>query len=278
MDGVPEQFSCEQDRALFRHLPGVSGVELYRAHITRHAFEPHTHEAFGIGTIDSGAERFRYRGAQHLAPTQSLVLMNPDELHTGESASEGGWQYRMIYIEPQRLAELTGETGWWFEQAVRHDPPRALRLAQLLAALWQTDDALCIDGLLLSLCELLRPHARIALPLSSEAPHRFEIVRDYLRANLAERITLPQLSSLVSLTPWHFQRQFKSLYHVTPHQMLMAYRLYQASQLLIAGTPPAEVAVAVGLTDQAHLTRSFAGRYGITPARYQKQVRQSAAR
>ncbi|MEJ5075105.1 AraC family transcriptional regulator [Erwinia rhapontici] len=273
MEGVPEQFSYEQDRASFRHLSGQQGVELYRAHITRYAFEPHTHEAFGIGTIDRGAERFRYRGVQHVAPVDSLVLMNPDELHTGESATEGGWQYRMIYIEPQRLAALTGETGWWFEQAVCHDPQRAAQLSRLLENLWQTDDPLTTDGLLLTLCDLLRPHARIARPLAAEPRHRFDQVRDYLRAHFSERITLDTLAALVSLSPYHFQRQFKAHYHVTPHQMLMAFRLYQASQLLRAGLPAAEVAAAVGLTDQAHLTRSFAGRYGITPSRYQKQVR-----
>lgn len=42
-------------------------LELYHAHISDYAFEPHTHEAFGIGTIETGAERFRYRGTQHLA-------------------------------------------------------------------------------------------------------------------------------------------------------------------------------------------------------------------
>lgn len=275
MEGVPDQFCYEQDRASFRHLPGVHGVELYRAHITHYAFEPHTHEAFGIGTIDRGAERFRYRGELHLAPVDSLVLMNPDELHTGESASEGGWQYRMIYLEPQRLAVLTGEDGWWFDRAVRHHPQHARDISLILAGLWQTDDALAIDGLLLSLCDVLRPHARNVRPAEALTRHRFDRVRDYLRDNLAERITLSDLSVLMSLSPWHFQRQFKAQFHVTPHQMLMAFRLYQARLLLIDGMPSADVAAAVGLTDQAHLTRSFAARYGITPARYQMQVRQS---
>ncbi len=31
--------------------------------------------------------------------------------------------------------------------------------------------------------------------------------------------------------------------------------------------PAAEVAIAVGLTDQSHLTRAFTQRYGITPVR-----------
>lgn len=157
---------------------------------------------------------------------------------------------------------------------MRHHPQHARLLSALLTRLWQSADELEIDGLLLSLCDMLRPHARNVRPANTSARHRFDRVREYLRDNLAERMTLHDLSALVSLSPYHFQRQFKAQYHVTPHQMLMAFRLYQASQLLTEGMPAAEVAAAVGLTDQAHLTRSFVGRYGITPARYQKQVRQ----
>lgn len=53
----------------------------------------------------------------------------------------------------------------------------------------------------------------------------------------------------------------------------MALRLFEAKQGLAAGKAPAEVAADVGLADQAHLTRAFARRYGVTPARYQRQVR-----
>lgn len=275
MQGVPEQFCDEKDRAQFRQLETLPGVELYQAHISRYAFEPHTHEAFGIGTIVAGAERFRYRGAQHVAPAQSLVLMNPDELHTGESAAEEGWQYRMIYLEPERLAQLTGERGWWFSEVVKYDPQRAHQVSQLLADLWQTRDPLAQDGLLCSLIAALRPYARIAEPASQEGSHRFDRVKSYLRENLASTVTLADLAAEVSLSPYHFQRQFKAHFHVTPHQMLMAFRLYRAKQLLADGFAAADVAVLVGLTDQAHLTKTFANRYGITPSRYQKQVQLS---
>ncbi|MEI2265850.1 AraC family transcriptional regulator [Erwinia sp. CGal63] len=273
MQGVPAQFSDETDRARFRQLDGLTGVELYHAHISRYAFEPHTHEAFGIGTIDAGAERFRYRGALHTAPAQSLVLMNPDELHTGESASEEGWRYRMIYLSPDRLAALTGERGWWFTDAVRYDPQRALRLSALLAMLWQPQEPLARDSLLLAAVDLLRPCARIADRVLPEPAHRFDRIKEYLRDNLAASVTLDELAALASLSPYHFQRQFKAQYHVTPHQMLMAFRLFRAKELLALGVPAADVALSVGLTDQAHLTRSFANRYGTTPVRYQKQVR-----
>ncbi|MFV9687508.1 AraC family transcriptional regulator [Pantoea graminicola] len=274
MEGVPASFPYEKDRACFRQPAGLPGVELYQAHISRYAFEPHTHEAFGIGTIEAGAQRFRYRGTQYTAPVNSLVTMNPDELHTGESACEEGWRYQMIYIQPQRMEELTGDRGWWFNEALLTDPRVAQPLSRTLAGLWQAESELARHGLLAELLLQIRPLARMASPGRIETGHRFDLVRDYLRANLAEPVRLDELAALASLSPWHFLRAFRQHYHVTPHQMLMAFRLYEAKQRLARGEPAASVAAAVGLTDQAHLTRAFAHRYGITPGRYQKQVRQ----
>ena len=79
-------------------------MELYHAHISRYAFEPHTHEAFGIGAIEAGARSaFATAARQHVAAAHSVVTMNPDELHTGEAETADGWRYRMIYLEPDRL-------------------------------------------------------------------------------------------------------------------------------------------------------------------------------
>lgn len=272
MQGVPAHFADAQDAAEFRQPAHRAGIELYRAHIVRHAFEPHTHEAYGLGAIETGVERFRYRGSDHLAPPDSLVLMNPDVLHTGRAETEGGWRYRMVYVDPDVAEEITGDRGWWFEQAVRHDPARARRISARLDALWLAGDELDFDSQLFALLAEFRDHARVARPEREQAPVRFAPVIDYLHAHLADRIGLEQLAAVAGLSPFHFLRQFRRQYHVTPQQMLMALRLYRAKRLLAAGAAPAQAALDSGLADQAHLTRAFSRRYGITPARYQRQI------
>ena len=289
---MPDHFDHPLDAAEFKRPAHRPGVELYRAHIVRHAFEPHTHDAFGLGAIESGVERFRYRGAEHLAPADTLVLMNPDELHTGRAETAGGWRYRMLYLDDGVLEQLTGERGWWFAEALDRDAARARRASRLLRQLWHAledggppqgrepecearrppGDPLAFDGLLLELIDELRPSARIARPARHEGSARFAPVIEYLRAHLAERITLDELAAVAGLSPFHFLRQFKRAHHATPQQMLMAWRLFEAKRLLAAADAPAQVAAAVGLTDQAHLTRAFANRYGVTPARYQEQL------
>lgn len=273
MQGVPFPLASRRDAAEFRLAAHRPGVELYRAHIVRHAFEPHTHDGFGLGAIESGAERFRYRGAEHLAPPDSVVMMNPDELHTGRAETEDGWLYRMVYIEPDAVAEVTGEHGWWFSDVVREDLPSARRVTVLLDALWHASEPLAFDSLLLELLALFRRHARVPRKADDGRATRFAPVVDYLHAHLARRLTLEELAAVAGLSPFHFLRQFQAQHHATPQQMLMAFRLAEAKRQLSRGERPAQVAAAVGLADQAHLTRSFAQRYGVTPARYQRELR-----
>ncbi|MGO4503174.1 MULTISPECIES: AraC family ligand binding domain-containing protein [unclassified Dyella] len=273
MQGVPSTFSSQRDEAEFRLVAHRPGVELYRAHIVRHAFDPHTHDGFGLGAIESGVERFRYRGADHLAPADSVVMMNPDELHTGRAETHGGWHYRMAYIEPSVVAEVMGESAWWFSDVVREDLPSARRVTELLDALWRAREPLAFDSLLYQLLSQFRRHARVPLKATDGRAARFAPVVDYLHEHLAHRLTLDELAGVAGLSPFHFLRQFQAQHHATPQQMLMAFRLAEAKRLLSRGESPAQIAAAVGLTDQAHLTRAFARRYGVTPARYQRAVR-----
>lgn len=280
MNGVPQRFEHATDQAAFKRPAHRTGVELYQAHIVRHAFEPHTHEAFGLGAIESGVERFRYRGSEHLAPRDTLVLMNPDELHTGRAETAHGWRYRMVYLDAALLEEISGERGWWFADAVGRDAPRARRVGSLLQAMWAAPDGLAFDSALSALVDTLRPFARgtrdegrrTAPRFASRAGSRFDPVLALIRARLGESLTLDELAGAAGLSPFHFLREFKRAHHATPRQMLMALRLFDAKERLAAGEAPAAVAAASGLADQAHLTRAFARRYGVTPARYQQQL------
>ncbi len=133
--GVPQAFDSPRDRALYRRVPHRPGVELYRAEIVDHAFAPHAHDAFGIGAVEWGVERFRYRGSDHLAGPGSLVLMDDDELHTGRADTDQGWRYRMVYVDAPLLAELCGQPVQRFAQPAVDDPALGLRVTTALDGL-----------------------------------------------------------------------------------------------------------------------------------------------
>ncbi len=65
-----------------------------------------------MGVIERGAQSFyRTAGGNHIAPQDSIILVNADEVHTGHSAVEGGWAYKAMYPLPEQFATVAKEIG-----------------------------------------------------------------------------------------------------------------------------------------------------------------------
>jgi AraC family transcriptional regulator len=95
---------------------------------------------------------------------------------------------------------------------------------------------------------------------------RLAAVLDRIEDTLAERITIEELAGFVGTSAAHFAREFRRLTQKTPHQFIVQRRLERARRLLLAGRPIRDVAIECGFADQAHLTRVFKQRFGVTPA------------
>ena len=263
----------------FRCSPHQAGVELYTARLVEHVFAPHVHEGFSIGVIEQGVERFRYRGADHLAGAGTLVFLNPDEPHTGQAEVDAGWRYHMLYLDGETLARLVG-APCHFRAATAVDPQRAARFVRAFGRLWQAREPLAFQG------ELVQVLQDIAARYGSAAPRqragvgrrRFARVTDYIEAHLDAPLSLDTLAQLAGLSLAHFARAFAAEYHLTPHRYVQARRVARAKRLLAAHCPPAQAAAAAGLTDQSHLTRWFRQAYGVTPSQYQEQIGTRPAR
>ena len=97
------------ERAKFWLDRQLGDMELLDATYVTHSFSRHVHEGFAIGVIEEGAECFYYRGAEHVAPAGSIVVIEPGEIHTGHAVRETGWTYRTLYPDAALLA--TGRYG-----------------------------------------------------------------------------------------------------------------------------------------------------------------------
>src|ERR1700730_705909 len=97
------------EQAKFWRDTTLSNLELLRATYVTHTFAPHTHEGYVIGVVEQGAEQFQYRRKKHVAPTGSIVLINPGEMHTGSSATEDGWTYRTFYPSTELLQQAASQ-------------------------------------------------------------------------------------------------------------------------------------------------------------------------
>jgi AraC-like DNA-binding protein len=97
-------------------------------------------------------------------------------------------------------------------------------------------------------------------------------VREYVQVHLDESIDLSMLAAAAGLSMHHFAREFKHSTGVTPHHYLIQKRVERAQQMLVAqtGLSLAEIACAVGFSDQGHLARHFRGLLGITPREFRR--------
>lgn len=99
-------------------------------------------------------------------------------------------------------------------------------------------------------------------------------VADFIETHLADDIDIGRLASVAGLSLWHFARAFKISTRVTPHQFVINRRLALGRELLHAKhSSIAVIAIACGFADQAHFSRSFQARHGLTPGEYRRRAR-----
>jgi AraC family transcriptional regulator len=93
----------------------------------------------------------------------------------------------------------------------------------------------------------------------------------YIEANLESKMDIDDLANVVALSRSHFSRAFKHSVGLSPMEYVVVRRVERA-KLMISETrePLAEVALACGFADQAHLNRRFRDIVGISPGRWRR--------
>jgi AraC-like DNA-binding protein len=254
----------------WRH-PAVSGVDLMRARFVRHGFARHTHETFALGVVRAGTNDLWVGGVRHVISTGGVVLLNPEEVHTGGPIDDVGWAYRVFYPSVDVVAAATGCRDPWFTRSIVADPAAAAVLGQAhLAA--ESADRLASETLLTTALSLLWQGygggRRVTEPPGGG--REVAAARDVLHDRLVDPPSLDELATLVGTSRFALLRAFRARYGLPPHAYLNQLRVRQARTLLDDGVPAAAVAVAVGFADQSHLSRHFRRLVGLAPGRYQR--------
>jgi AraC-like DNA-binding protein len=111
-----------------------------------------------------------------------------------------------------------------------------------------------------------------AVPSPSPQASSLSRVRDHLRDNSSDPVTIADLAALAGLTESHLIRAFHREFGLPPHAYHLRRRLAAASELLASGLSVSTVAYECGFADQSHLSRKFKEVYGLTPAAWATAV------
>lgn len=262
-------------------VPQLDGLQLLRANFVTYAFKRHMHDYFVIGMIEEGVQQFAYRRSQYVTPTTGLIVINPGEAHTGESAVPAGFRYRALYPEAEIMRQIASEIKGrqtdipFFSTPVIQDTALFEEIRRLHTNLEANLPALEYQSRYLwTMAQLIRRHADSRLNPNSVKRERAEVrrIRGYIDEHYGEDIKLADLTALVNWNAYYLLRVFRNEVGLPPHAYLENVRV-KAAQRLLAGTLSiAEVAYTTGFSSQSHLTTTFKRLIGVTPGQYARQV------
>lgn len=258
-----------------------TGIETLRAHFEGHAYDPHWHDSYLVGVTEQGAQQFNCRRQRLVSMPEQVFLLEPGDIHDGDAPSEGGFTYRLLYLDPlwierelsQVFEHAPSNSVLSFAQNLTDDP----RLAQATLFAFQalhTQDLRIVrqaglDGLLVNLTRHL--HWRQRDGNDPRLPGVALRAREYLHAHCHRDLGMDELAQACGVDRFRLTRAFKAAFGLPPHAYLVQLRLASARRQLAGGAQPAEVAADLGFADQSHLGRWFVRAYGLTPAAYRRR-------
>jgi AraC-like DNA-binding protein len=245
----------------------------------RVCYARHSHETFSVGLIDSGASTYINGRHQCRIDAGTLVLMNPGDVHACNPIEDQPWAYRMLYVDAGWLADLQAELGVGssefrcFASIMTRDPLLQAGFRRFHAVL--TDDH--ADQMLKHSAAVEffgAMHRRLGMePVAPVSDSKLRRAAEFIADNYQRSLKLEEICLMAGVSPSGLIRSFKKHYGTTPHAYLTNRRVQFARAELRRGIPIAEVALAAGFADQAHLQRAFKQLLAATPGHYRGQRR-----
>jgi len=260
----------------------LGGLEMINAQYGHKNFAKHCHESYTISVIETGGQKFFRSGSEHFAPEHSIILVNADDVHTGQAANGIGWSYQAIYPLETHFNKLAKNIGWhhefapYFPEAVVFDPQLANELRQLFYCLKHQSNRLHKEMLFNDvLTKLMVKHGKTKKHINKIPTSKIAIlkVKAYLDEHMSENISLDSLAVNFGVSSFHLVRQFRQLFGLPPHAYQIQQRLKHAKLLLKKGFSVVDASTTTGFHDQSHFHRHFKRVMGITPGNYAKIVK-----
>ena len=254
-------------------MPGAQAVLAN----SRRTFARHAHEHFGIGVVERGGQVSHSGRGQVEAGIGDVITVNPGEVHDGTPVGGAGRAWRILYLDPPvvayALADVWAAGHGQFElsRPVLRDGRACGLVRRLFDAVTLSRDTMRQEELLLA---ALAAVGGERTPRATRAM-RPEIARarSLIDDDPAAVVTLAGLAAASGLGRFQLLRGFARATGLTPHAYIVQRRVELARRLVAAGTALADAAAASGFSDQSHMTRAFASRYGLTPGAYAATAR-----
>jgi AraC family transcriptional regulator len=235
---------------------------------------PHRHLEPRVVVVLGGTIDERCGRASRTCRTGTVIYRPAGELHSDTFTSRAG-AYLSVAM-PEVWLERTASCGFRLTDSHTIRSGRAIAIARTMGIELAARDRwsqLSLQGLTL---ELLAELARERNSAHEARPRWIETVCSAVREHPERRWSLAELAAVAGVHPSHLVRAFRAHTRMTVGDFLRLERV-EAARALIERTSLsfADISVATGFCDQAHLTRVFRRYFSLTPSAYRRATRSS---
>ena len=243
------------------------------------AFNKHFHEEYSIGLICNGSHSFATKERKFTIQKDLIRIINPYELH---STYQSSWSYINFMPTIDLLNTVVADISmnnfkedYTIFRSVINDSMAVMYFKNFFTALEENNDPFSIESSGIEFFSyLMNRHSIESLKIvnhdkkaTSNLMRALEYMNEYFYDS---NISLGEVSQIADLSKFHFIRQFKKLFGITPAYYLKIKRINKAKKLLLQNTPLSQISYECGFFDQSHFTKTFKEFFGYPPMRLQK--------
>ncbi len=271
----------KENRFQFINSEKCENITALDATMSDFSYSKHAHEEYSLGVTLQGRQDFFCQKAFHKSSSGNVLIFNPEDVHDGHSGGEQQLKYKMLYVHPDEFRPLFSALGYQKSSVLRLNQPmvdnpilrhQILRFSSII----QESNYSKVEfesGLFQIAQSLVAMSGNLDLgtQTSKRADKLLLRARDYIMASLEHNISIDDIAKVANMSKFHFIRQFRQQFGITPHQYVLSCRVNLARRMLESGKSLNQAAFEAGFADDSHLNRHFKRIYGVTPKRFQRQ-------
>ncbi len=221
-------------------------------------------EFYFLFRISTGYLYFKYEGEEFTAKPGDVVLLDGRKEHT---------YYAENPVTFMQICYRGNESEAYYQLLKQHygvifhkKPVLQVMFSRIISELGKPlpDDHLLSANIHSILSSL-------AVPAQSELSPSIAQAQQYILNNFSKNITVEDIAEDVSLSKYHFSRQFKAETGYTPHEYLFDVRIRYARKLLAETNQSIEsVSINSGFANTSSFIRAFKKETMVTPAMFRK--------
>lgn len=221
---------------------------------TNISYKKHFHDTYSISAVLSGECNVDIEGINYNFKKGDIRIVNPYEYHQIYKSS---WEHINIVLSKFEMKHILRYIVD-FENYVKDE-----ELFSDIRFVYETK-----KGMEKIIEYISKNYIKMSYKDKITYAKKFKKALMYIYQNANHQdINLDNIVAFTGLSKYHFLREFKKEFNLTPYQYILNIKINNARKLIRSNLPLSQVALKCGFTDQAHFINTYKKFFGHTPSK-----------